>query len=87
MFFGIGAETVEIDFIFCIIIIIILICFLGLHLLSLLHFFLLQLHPWHMEVPRLGVESEWQVPAYTTATATQDPSCVFDPHHSSRLDP
>ena len=27
-------------------------------------------HPWHMEVPRLGVESELQMPAYTTATAT-----------------
>ena len=25
---------------------------------------------WHMEVPRLGVESELQLPAYTTATAT-----------------
>ena len=68
MFFGIGAEIVEIDFIFCIIIIIILICFLGLHLLSLLHFFLLQLHSWHMEVPRLEVESERQVLAYTTGS-------------------
>ena len=31
-----------------------------------------------MEVPRLGVKSELQLPAYTTATATQDPSlgCV-----------
>ena len=26
-------------------------------------------HPWHMEVPRLGVKSELQLPAYTTATA------------------
>ena len=26
-----------------------------------------------MEVPRLGVESELQLPAYGTATATQDP--------------
>ena len=26
--------------------------------------------PWHMEVPRLGVHSELQPPAYTTATAT-----------------
>ena len=38
----------------------------------------------HMEVPRLGVESELQLPAYTTATAMQDPSCVCDLHHSSR---
>ena len=26
-------------------------------------------HPHHMEVPRLGVESELQLPAYTTATS------------------
>ena len=31
------------------------------------------LHPGHMEVPRLGVESELQPLAYTTATATPDP--------------
>ena len=28
-------------------------------------------HPQHMEVPRLGVERELQLPAYTTATATE----------------
>ena len=38
---------------------------------------------WYMEVPRLGVKSELQLPAYTTATATWDPSHVFDLHHSS----
>ena len=27
----------------------------------------LELHPQHMEVPRLGVESELQLPAYATA--------------------
>ena len=27
-------------------------------------------HLWHMEVSRLGVESEVQLPAYNTATAT-----------------
>ena len=48
-----------------------LFCFLGLHLK-------------HMEVPRLGVQSELQLPAYTTATATQDPSCVCNLHPSSR---
>ena len=37
-----------------------------------------------MEVPRLGVESELQLPACTTATATQDPSRVCDLHHSLR---
>ena len=40
-------------------------------------------HLWHIEVPRLGVESELQVPAYTTATATPDPSLICDLHHSS----
>ena len=41
-------------------------------------------HLQHMEVPRLGVKSELQLPAYTTATATWDPSCVWDLHGSSR---
>ena len=36
-----------------------------------------------MEVPRQGVESELQLLAYTTATATWDPSCVCSLHHSS----
>ena len=40
-------------------------------------------HPWHMEVPRLGVKSELQLPAYATATAMPDPSCLYDLHHSS----
>ena len=31
-----------------------------------------------MEVPRLGIKSELQPPAYTTAIATQDPSHVCD---------
>ena len=37
-----------------------------------------------MEVPRLGVELELQLPAYTTAMATQDPSRICDLHHSSQ---
>ena len=37
-----------------------------------------------MEVPRLGVESELQMPAYTTATPTLDLSHVCDLHHSSQ---
>ena len=37
-----------------------------------------------LEVPRLGVEPELQLPAYATATAMQDPSHVCDQHHSSR---
>ena len=31
---------------------------------------------WHMEVPRLAVESELQLPAYSTAIATPDLSQV-----------
>ena len=38
----------------------------------------LGLYPWHMEVPRLGVKPELQLPAYTTATIPPDPSGVFD---------
>ena len=38
----------------------------------------------HREVPKLGVESELQPPAYATATATQYLSCVFNLHHSSQ---
>ena len=46
-------------------------CFLGPHLR-------------HVDVPRLGVKLELQPPAYTTATATWEPSCTCDLHHSSR---
>ena len=31
-----------------------------------------------MEVPRLGVKSELQLPAYPTAMATLDPSYICD---------
>ena len=37
----------------------------------------------NLEVPRLGVESELQLPAYATATARPDPSHICDLHHSS----
>ena len=39
---------------------------------SFLSFCFLRLHPQHMEVPRLGVESEPQLPACTAATAMPD---------------
>ena len=45
-------------------------CFLGPHLR-------------HMEVPNLGVKSELELPAYTTATATRDTSHIHDLRHSS----
>ena len=41
--------------------------FLGL-------FFLGGLHPWQMEVPKLGAESELELLSYTTAIAALDPS-------------
>ena len=47
-------------------------------------FFFLGPHSRHMEVPRLGVQMELQLLAYTTATATQNLSCVCDLHHSSQ---
>ena len=37
-----------------------------------------------MEVRRLGVKSELQLTAYTTATATPDPSLIYDLHRSSQ---
>ena len=39
---------------------------------------------WHIKFPRLGAKLELQLPAYTTTTATQDPSLVCNLHHSSR---
>ena len=41
-------------------------------------------HPWHMEVPRIGVESELQLIAYTRATAKQGLNRVCNLHHSSQ---
>ena len=44
----------------------------------------------HMEVPRLGLESEPQLPAYVTATATPDPRHVClqpTPQLTAMLDP
>ena len=46
-------------------------------------FFLIGPHLWHMEVPRLGVKLELQLPDYTTATATPDLSHICDRHHGS----
>ena len=41
-------------------------------------------HQKHMESSRPGVESQLQLPAHTTATATPDPSHVCDLHHPSQ---
>ena len=40
--------------------------------------------PWHMEVPRLGIKSELQLPAYATTIATWDLCRICDLHHSSQ---
>ena len=40
-------------------------------------------HQSHVEVPRLGVESELQLPAYARAPAAWDPSHIYNLHHSS----
>ena len=48
-------------------------CMVCLTSQAVTFFFFLGPLSWHMEVPRLGVESELQLPAY--ATAMTDPSC------------
>ena len=45
----------------------------ALFLIHFIYFCFLGLHSQHVEVPRLGVEPELHLPAYTTATATPDP--------------
>ena len=47
-------------------------------------FFFLGTHLWHMEVPRLGIESELLLLAYATATAIPDPGCICNLHHRLR---
>ena len=59
-----------------------------LHPCSLFYLFIssfvfLGQHPRHMGIPRLGVELELLLLAYTTATATCDLSRIFDLHHNS----
>ena len=46
--------------------------------ISTFFFILLGLHLKHMEVPRLGVKSELQLLAYTTATGTLDLKCICE---------
>ena len=58
--------------------------FQFLALAQIFFFFFLWPYLQYMEIPRLGVESELQLLAYATATATRDPSRVCDLHHSSR---
>ena len=51
---------------------------------SIFPFVFLGPHPWHMEVPKLGVKSELQLLAYTTATATSDLSSICDLYYNLR---
>ena len=55
--------------------------FLPPSLPSLLFVFLGS-HPQHIEVPRLGVELELQLLAYTTAAAMPDPSRIYNLHYN-----
>ena len=57
---------------------------------SVIFFVFLGPHLQHMEVPRLGVKSEVQLLAYTTAIAMLNPSRICKLHQSSpqcRLNP
>ena len=52
-------------------------CFIFI-LFFKINLFFLGPYPWHMEVPRVGVESEPQLQAYTSATATVNLSHICD---------
>ena len=55
-----------------------------LYFLFIYLFCILGPHLSPMEVPRLGIKSELQLPTDTTATANPDPSCICDLHYSSQ---
>jgi len=63
----------------------------NIYLSLFFFFFFLGPHLWHMEVLRLGITLELQLPVYATATATQDLSHICKLHYSLRqrwiLDP
>ena len=46
--------------------------------LHIFFFFFLGMHLWNMEVPRVEVQWELQIPAYITAIAMQDPIHICD---------
>ena len=58
--------------------------FMSINILSCVCLCFLGPHMQHMEVPRVGVETQHELPAYTTAIASPDPSRVCDLHHISR---
>ena len=59
------------------------------NILNPLHFILVFLgpHPWHVEVPRQEVQSELQLLAYATATATPEPRLQPTLQLMAMLDP
>ena len=60
------------------------VCAFSIHMFSLYLSLFSGLHMQHVEIPRLWVKSELQLPAYMTATAMWDPSCTCDLCHSSQ---
>ena len=56
-------------------------CFYFLKFILLIF---LWLHLWHVEIPRLGIESELQLPAYNIAIAMPDLSHICSLHLSSQ---
>ena len=56
----------------------------GFFLFFVFFLFFLWPHLRPMEVPRLGVQSELQLLAYTTATAMQGSSHICNPYYNSR---
>ena len=44
-------------------------------------------YPRHMQVPRLGVQLELQLPATATTTTKLDLSRIYDPHHTTPQQP
>jgi len=72
-------------FVFCFRFGVFLVCVCVFFFLFCFVFFFLPFRaaPATHEGPRLGVKSELWLPAYTTVTATRDPSHVCNLHHSS----
>ena len=58
--------------------------FVYFYLFIFIFFIFLGPHLRHMEIPRLEVESELQLPAYTTPTAMRNLSHICNLHHSSQ---
>ena len=58
--------------------------FMKLDFFSFFFFCFLGPHSRHIEVPRLGVDLELQLPGCTTASTPPDLSQVYNLHHSSR---